>query len=80
MPLEAACASLDMVALFVLAGRQAALEPLLHELMATFTDAGLHREALTALAFLRDQAQRRLAGIETVEQSWAALRRLAAPA
>jgi hypothetical protein len=77
MPLEAACAALDMVALFVLAGRQERLEPLLRELMTKFAAAGLQREATTTLSFLRDTARARTVGLEAVEQSWGAIRRLA---
>ncbi len=77
MPLEAACASLDMIELHVICSRQGELVPLLRELVVTFTNAGLQREALTTLSYLRDMAQERRIEIETVEESWAQLRRFA---
>ena len=57
MPLEAAVAQLDMVELLILANETGRFPALASDLVATFTAAGMKREALQALAFVQETAR-----------------------
>ncbi|HUP60245.1 MAG TPA: tetratricopeptide repeat protein [Thermoanaerobaculia bacterium] len=57
MPLEAAVAQLDMVEILVMAGKTERVARLAADLVATFTAAGMKREALHALAFVHESAR-----------------------
>lgn len=59
IPVRAAISALEIVGLLLLCGRWGAVTPLCNEMVETFTTAGLQRNLLKALAYLREVAWQR---------------------
>lgn len=69
MPLEAAVAQLDMVEILVMANKTDRVASLASDLVATFTAAGMKREALQALAFVQETARAGRLTADVVEKA-----------
>jgi tetratricopeptide (TPR) repeat protein len=68
MPLDAAVAGLDLAALYAKQGRTRDLKALSQELTEVLFSGRLHREALSALAYFVQAAQRERATLDVVQQ------------
>jgi tetratricopeptide (TPR) repeat protein len=75
MPFDAALVTLDLAALYFQQGRHAELRRVAEEMLPTFAGLDLHREALSALAFLRSAIEGERADREVLSTVAAYLKR-----
>ena len=76
LPIVAALVELDVVDLLMLSGRTADIPTLCKKMLATFSEAGLRRNALMALAHIHALAQDRALESDEVQKVRAFLERL----
>lgn len=76
LPLDAAVARLDALEILVLAGRSERGAAVASELVETLTAAGMQREALRALALVREQAAAGALSAEVMDDARCVLRQL----
>ncbi len=76
LPIVAALVELDVVDLLMLSGRTADIPEICRKMLATFTEAGLRRNALMALAHIHTLAKKGALESEDVQKVRAYLERL----
>lgn len=72
---DAAVVALDLAAVYARQGRNGELKALARRLAPLFSAHGIHREAITALAFFMQAAERERASLEVVERVGGFLKR-----
>jgi tetratricopeptide (TPR) repeat protein len=75
IPYDTALVSLELATLYAEQGRTADLKRLAEEMLPIFSSLHIHREALAALAFLRQAAEAETASLEVVTRVASYLRR-----
>ena len=74
-PYDTALVSLELAVLYAGQGRTAELKRLAHEMVPIFTSHNIHREALAALAFLRQAVEAEQASLELVDRVFTFVKR-----
>jgi hypothetical protein len=75
IPYDTALVSLELATLYAEQGRTADLKRLAEEMLPIFSSLHIHREALAALAFLRQAVEAERASLEVVSRVASYLRR-----